>query len=58
MYNKEQLEFIHKALTAQGIAVPCANNGQVARLFIATLDETTALLKDYELTKADTLEPA
>ena len=48
MFIKSQLEFIRASLTAQGAAIPAQNNGEVARLFIATLDEIDAQLREIE----------
>jgi len=45
MLNKKQLEFIKASLTAPGAHVPCANNGEVARLFLETLAEIESQLK-------------
>lgn len=45
MLTREQLIFVKESLTQKGAAVPCGNNGDTARLFIATLDELDAQLK-------------
>ena len=49
MFTKAQLDFIRGSLTQSGAAVPCADNGKVARLFLATLDEIDAQLKELEV---------
>lgn len=48
MLTKQQIEFIKASLCAQGAAVPAQNNGEIARLFISTLDELEAQLKAFE----------
>jgi hypothetical protein len=48
MFTKSQLEFIMASLTAKGTAIPTQDNGEVARLFIATLDEIDAQLSEIE----------
>ena len=48
MFNKKELEFIRASLTTKGAAVPCENNGEVARIFIETLDKIERRLKTFE----------
>lgn len=46
MLSKEQLEFIKASMCAPQAAVPTANEGAVARLFLSTLDEVNAQLNE------------
>jgi hypothetical protein len=48
MFTKVQLEFLKGSLTQASAVVPCADGGNVARTFIATLDEIDAQLKERE----------
>lgn len=44
MFTKAQLQFIKSAMCAPQAAVPTSDEGAVARLFLATLDEVNAQL--------------
>jgi hypothetical protein len=48
MFTKSQLEFIKGSLTAKGAVIPAHENGDVARLFVTTLDEIDAQLSEIE----------
>jgi len=39
MFTSEQLKFIRASLTQPNSAVPCADGGKTARVFLAVLDE-------------------
>lgn len=48
MFSKAQLEFLQASLTQPGAAVPCANGGATARLFVSVLDEVTRQLEEID----------